>query len=75
MKSFRLFCLLAFCAAEEKFRKVIAVFEQEVNFKSSFKLYVEPQYEKEILKGSRSFQHQIFRPKNYVTITNFKPFR
>ena len=46
------FCLLsAFCQSENIFKKVIAVFKKGVNFQSEFSLYVDPQFETEIIKG------------------------
>ena len=66
MKFWYLCLLSAFCQSENIFKKVIAVFKKEVNFQSEFSLYVDPQFETEMIKGMISNNNIIrgIRPFN-----------
>ena len=64
MKFWYLCLLSASYQSENIFKKVIAVFKKEVNFQSEFSLYVDPQFETEIIKGIISFNITEMYPFN-----------
>ena len=78
MKFWYLSLLSAFCQSENIFKKVIAVFKKEVNFQSEFSLYVDPQFETEIIKGiiRSRLMGTVYQPENFFWLpmsTGYRP--